>query len=259
MGLAFAHQRGNEIVEHVPRYSSPDHAVNFAALIRFIGRRPRSPFYPYFLEPLVIDPLVEHVLRDEIDNLMLEDMQESVRKGYWLVEDTGNAARIVLAEPLRRSALHLFSNRAAYMTYTPAQRRAMRGTSIRLALAMENAELGVFEESSPVAWREFEPVGYLRDGQFTLLEQSGRRRDVATGVGSAAVAGQGRRKWVARLPPEVALLLRGRSCRLGGKEAAPGEGGATWRGRDAVLTQDPSDRVGRDVQAELAELALRRR
>ena len=29
-----------------------------------------------------------------------------------------------------------------------------------------------------------------------------------------------------------------------------------WRGRDALLTQDPANGAGRDLQAELAELAL---
>src|SRR5215470_416100 len=42
----------------------------------------------------------------------------------------------------------------------------------------------------------------------------------------------------------------------GGKEAAPGERRATWRGRDAVPTQDPANGAGRDLDAELAELAL---
>ncbi len=28
---------------------------------------------------------------------------------------------------------------------------------------------------------------------------------------------------------------------VGGKEAAPAERGATWRGRDAMLTQDPAN------------------
>ena len=40
------------------------------------------------------------------------------------------------------------------------------------------------------------------------------------------------------------------------KEAAPGERGATGRGRDAVLTQDPANGAGRDLEAELTELAL---
>src|SRR5215470_9500096 len=43
---------------------------------------------------------------------------------------------------------------------------------------------------------------------------------------------------------------------VGGKEATPGERGATWRRRDAVLTQDPANGAGRDLEAELAELAL---
>ena len=43
---------------------------------------------------------------------------------------------------------------------------------------------------------------------------------------------------------------------MGGKEAAPGERGATWRGWDAVLTQDPANGTGRDLEAKLAELAL---
>jgi len=36
----------------------------------------------------------------------------------------------------------------------------------------------------------------------------------------------------------------------------PGEHGATWHGRDAVPTQDPANGAGRDLEAELAELAL---
>src|SRR5215470_19497752 len=43
---------------------------------------------------------------------------------------------------------------------------------------------------------------------------------------------------------------------VGGKEAAPGERGATWRRGDAVPTQDPANRAGRDLEAEFAELAL---
>ena len=42
---------------------------------------------------------------------------------------------------------------------------------------------------------------------------------------------------------------------VGGKEAAPAERGATGRRRDAVLTQDPANGAGRDLEAELAELA----
>ena len=40
------------------------------------------------------------------------------------------------------------------------------------------------------------------------------------------------------------------------KEATPGERGATWRWRDAVLTQDSANGAGRHLDAELAELAV---
>ncbi len=52
-----------------------------------------------------------------------------------------------------------------------------------------------------------------------------------------------------------ALLGYGRGG-VGGKKAAPGERGATWRRRDAVPMQDPANGAGRDLEAELAELAL---
>jgi hypothetical protein len=42
---------------------------------------------------------------------------------------------------------------------------------------------------------------------------------------------------------------------VGGKEAAPGERGATRRRRDAVLMQDPANGAARDLEAQLAELA----
>jgi len=59
------------------------------------------------------------------------------------------------------------------------------------------------------------------------------------------------RKTVATEKKSVATIVEAWA-----KEAAPGERGATGRGRDAVLTQDPANGAGRDLEAELTELAL---
>ena len=168
MALTFAHQRGDEIVDKVPRYSSADHAANFATLVRFINRRPHTPFFPYFLEPLVIDPLVEELLRDEYHNLRLEHVKESIVQGYWRVEGNNANARIILSEPVRRSALHLVSHKADFTSQTRRQRRVIRGSrsSADLVLASGTNELKIFEEACPDAWKAL--IGTLGFGLHRL-------------------------------------------------------------------------------------------
>ena len=106
--------------------------------------------------------------------------------------------------------------------------------------------------SNPVGCEKCNPVwGRPVDGADADVEHGQDRL-----AGSLLVTVQ--RKWFVRPLP------RKRSCRVEGERGVaawaarkpPGEGGATRRRRDAVLTQDPANCAGRDLEAELAELGM---
>lgn len=108
MLLAQATRFGNEIVDAVPYRSSADHGTNFRLLAEALAAiRIPDGFSPFFDEVVAVDPDVETLQRLRWERVLATNMRVSLESGLWTAEDGDGHTRISLAQPLRRSALHL--------------------------------------------------------------------------------------------------------------------------------------------------------
>lgn len=149
-----AMKRGNEVVDHVPRYSSLDHSMIWSDLVACVARFETFAI-PYFNSALVADPFAEELLGYEHNRLMRRHVVASFEQDMWTLVRDENGLRIRLAEPMRRSALHLIANEARHLR-TPEPTLDMlrdpnRG-SADLALASGTNDLKIFATSCPDAW-----------------------------------------------------------------------------------------------------------
>jgi Holliday junction resolvase-like predicted endonuclease len=185
MLVALAIARSNDIVDHLPRYSSLDHATNWSVLLACIGRFDGFTL-PYFESPLVADPFAEELLSYEHRKIWRRHVVASFEQEMWSLVDDGSGLRIRLAEPMRRSALHLVADKARYLRAPDAVRQLLtdpQPDSASLALCSGTNELTMFAESCPEAWRRLKaelpfPVSALpgfRSFVLTLGGAWGRR------------------------------------------------------------------------------------
>jgi hypothetical protein len=169
--------KSNEIVDRVPRYSSLDHTTVWNDLLACL-RRFDAFTMPYFNFALVADPFAEQLLQYEHTKITRRHVISSFQEGMWTLVDDGAGLRIRLAEPMRRSALHLVANKASYLRSPPAIRAVLddpeQDGSV-LALANGLYHLDVFAGSCPQAWQR------LQDGlPFDLRALPGFRAFVLT-------------------------------------------------------------------------------
>jgi hypothetical protein len=156
MLLDLAIKNGNKIVDHVPQYSSLDHAVNWQILATTIERF-EDFSTPYFDRAALPDPFAEELLSYERRKHERGHAIASFRQGLWRLFSDGDGLRVVLAKPARRSALHLVANladRAQYPREVIKQldRRPEDRDLRELALAMGTSVLDVFSQSAPESW-----------------------------------------------------------------------------------------------------------
>jgi hypothetical protein len=109
MLLDLALRRGNDIVDHVPAYSSLDHSINWQTFVQTVRRF--GEFSASYVEAAILpDPFAEALLEHEHAKLTREHYIASFEQGLWgLYSDEAGNFRVRLAEPVRRSALHLVS------------------------------------------------------------------------------------------------------------------------------------------------------
>ncbi|WP_414943848.1 hypothetical protein [Amycolatopsis sp. cmx-11-32] len=159
MLLDLAIKRGDEIVDHVPRYNSLDHAVNWQVLAASIGRFDDF-IAPYFDRAILSDPFAEELLAYEGRKHERRHAIASFRQGLWRLVSDDDGLRVVLAKPVRRSALHLVSELASRAQY-PAEvieqldQKSGELDLGALALKMGLRELDVFSQSAPDGWEAF--------------------------------------------------------------------------------------------------------
>ena len=176
--------RSNEIVERVPRYSSVDHSAIWSSLLAAISRFDAFKV-PYFDYSLTSDPFAEALLEYEHGKLSREHAIASFEQGLWRLVEDDEGPRIRLAEPARRSALHLVANKAGALGYSDEMRALLKEPQTgppELAMGMGVAALDVFADSCPSAWQRLlaglpfsvDHVSWFRT--FVLsLGRSGRR------------------------------------------------------------------------------------
>ncbi|MFB4273497.1 hypothetical protein [Nonomuraea sp. GTA35] len=156
MLLDLAIERGNEIVDHVPAYSSLDHAANWQNLIAAI-RRFEDFTMPYFNHALFPDPFAEELLAYEFQKRRRQHIISSFQQDLWRLMSDEGKLRVSLAKPVRRSALHLVSHMAEHASHTTevAAMLKLPGEEMdlsELTLALDISALKVFSESSPQSW-----------------------------------------------------------------------------------------------------------
>jgi hypothetical protein len=156
MLLHLAIEQGNNIVEHVPRYSSLDHAVNWQVLVSTIGRFP-SFVAPYFDHALLPDPVAEELLAAEHSGHHRRHAIASFQQGLWILGSDDDGLRVTIAKPARRTALHLVANIAERAQHSPEVLEALDRTDEErnlsdLALLLGTSGLEVFSHSAPSSW-----------------------------------------------------------------------------------------------------------
>lgn len=149
--------RGDHIVDHVPRYSSLDHAVNWMALIKSI-RRFETFAAPYLDWPLVTDPFAEELLDFELRKEQRHHWLASFEHHLWQLVSDDQGLRIRLAAPIRRSALHLVSSLANRDNMPVGARDVLDRTPkdvAGFARASGTTSLAVLADSDPESWEAF--------------------------------------------------------------------------------------------------------
>lgn len=185
MLLDLAIKRGNDIVDHVPAYSSLDHSVNWQTFVLAVKRFEKFAA-PYFETAFLPDPFAEELLEYERSKLARKHYIASFEQGLWSLgsdsADSSDTLRVRLAEPIRRSALHLVSqiaeralipSRAAELLDRPEAERP----AYEFALAADTWALDVFSQSTPESWNSFAislgfPVRFLPSFRSWVLEAS---------------------------------------------------------------------------------------
>jgi hypothetical protein len=154
MLVDLAVEKGNEIVDDIPRYSSASHSTLWSDLIAAAGRF-ESFTYPYFNWRLGTDPFAEELLRYEHNKIMRRHVTASFEQGMWRMLQDEHGPRIELAEPLRRSALHLVSDKARFLRSSPDLQHELTegdGPPVRPSLIHRTQALEMFAEACPNAW-----------------------------------------------------------------------------------------------------------
>jgi hypothetical protein len=154
MLLDLAIDRGNAVVDAVPRYSSLDHAANWSSLLSAISRFDHF-VAPYFNTREATDPIAENLLRFESDRLGQQHAASSFEQGLWSLVEDDQGLRVHLAPRVRRSALHLVAGRADFLAADPSTQQALGdsdGDMESFTLTLGTNALSVFRESCPDAW-----------------------------------------------------------------------------------------------------------
>jgi hypothetical protein len=179
MAVQCALRTAEFIVELLPRYSSADHIAIFRALLALLAKCLRGggdKFEPYFGDVVTVDSLVERLLELERQRLFFLNMETSLERSYWRVTKEYDVPRIRLAKPMRRSALHLLSNKASYLSYPSELRRAVRGTERsrpkpkRIATLEAGLELAPLTEGVQSGWDAFAKQTGLSVGGFASFQ-----------------------------------------------------------------------------------------
>lgn len=149
----------NDIVDHVPRYSSADHGTVFKCLIAAARRTMHatgSEFYgPFFDIAREHDPRVQQYLIGEHQRLARLDAEVSFKAGYWRLtyNSTSDEFRVSLAPAVRRSALTLLDHKVEFETSESDVQEALRsGDTIALALATGMREFKFLADALPTSW-----------------------------------------------------------------------------------------------------------
>jgi hypothetical protein len=150
-----ARRRGNDTVDAVPRHSSASHAGVWTALLNAIERFPQFT-HAYFDVARATDPLAERLLAFEHHQLFIDHVITSFDQGLWRVVQDDDGLRIQIAEPMRRSALHLIAEKAWNVLAAEDLRNALQDPESPDAFVYLSGidDLRVFYESCPDAWAQ---------------------------------------------------------------------------------------------------------
>jgi hypothetical protein len=112
--------RGNLIVDALPKYASADHGANFQCFLRSLEKSingDNAEIKPFFDGYLVKDRLAEQILDYEFSITHINNIRESIKEGFWKVTEKGsNSFQIKLAPKIQRTALHLLSIKAQFLS-----------------------------------------------------------------------------------------------------------------------------------------------
>ena len=154
MLLDLAIDHGNEVVDAVPRYSSPDHAANWSTLLSAVSRFDDF-LVPYFNTREATDPFAEKLLRFESDRLGRQHSVSSFEQGLWSLVEDDKGFRVHLAPRVRRSALHLVAGKADFLAADPSTQQVLQDSDLDMesfTLTLGTNALSVLREGCPDAW-----------------------------------------------------------------------------------------------------------
>ncbi len=171
-------EKGNEIVDKIPYYSSADHNANLKVLLTFIAKSfelndntLHESFFPYFDKHIVIDPIVEAIYETLYNELYLKNCLISIKEGYWNIRCKDNLIMVSLSEPIRRSALTLLANKVSSLSESNTHKYLEQGReNINYILLTQSIGLNELEpilESVPDAWNAFLKKANLNNEAIT--------------------------------------------------------------------------------------------
>ncbi|WP_150818077.1 hypothetical protein [Pseudomonas fluorescens] len=182
MLLSAAVKKGNGIVDNIQKYSSPDHGVNFRALLVTISQshaHPISDFQPFFDEALKLDDQAKHVFTYESDRLMMLHDKTSAEEGIWHVTRHADSAyKIELSPASQRTALHLLSVKADFLSSSNTIRKFLKHPGkdsdfVGIALQMKLTDLKPITAGTAKEWMDFLQKLELTEEELIIFQLLG--------------------------------------------------------------------------------------
>lgn len=191
MAWRCATSMSNDLVDHVPRYSSADHGTIFKCLLAVVQRMLEdgaSNFTgPHFDLSTELDDMVMSALQGEYEQLVRLNIEISLQEDYWRLyyDADADAFRLSLAPPQRRSALVLLDHKAEFLATPPEVQEILRGDTssvsrtIPLVFATGMREVVFLRDAVPDKWQRLaDNIG------FTIDEAIGFQGFVQTLIGT---------------------------------------------------------------------------
>lgn len=160
--------RGNEIVDALPKYASADHGTNFQCFLKSLEKsisRDKTEIEPFFDGHLVKDHLAEAILNYEFSLSHINHIRASINEGFWKLTKTGlNSFKIQLSPRLQRTALHLLSIKAQFLSSSRQTKKILskkasheraKKFATKLMLASKFDDLEVLTVGISDEWEKF--------------------------------------------------------------------------------------------------------
>ncbi len=153
----------NNVVDHVPDYSTADHISIFKSLNSLLVKlikenKDNEKFCPYYFHTGNIDSDIMDMVRTTYYGLSLINLLVSIKEKYYYVEVTQDKIQVGLSRAFRRSAMHLVSRKSEWYSYDESIRKHLKKEEfdpILLALSYRLKELEIFYDGMSDEWNEF--------------------------------------------------------------------------------------------------------